>query len=163
MNIWIVYDSKFGNNKQVAEALAGHFADVNTVHVHYAKEVSQLAVLDGGIDLLLIGGPLHFGAPSSTIRRWAKTLIDLLNQRAVKVRKMAIWGTHLKEAPNTSPGQCAWETAKPKWKAILDAFPAEKKLHEIQGFAVGAISGADMLEAGWKDLVAQFAGMVMSV
>ncbi|OLS15201.1 MAG: hypothetical protein RBG13Loki_1167 [Promethearchaeota archaeon CR_4] len=163
MNVWIVYDSRYGNNKKIAEVLAGHFKDGNNVHVHYAKEISQQALIDGGIDILMFGGPLRFGTPSSTIKRWANKMTGLLNQKAVKVGKTAIWGTHMKDAPDTPPGKCAWDVAKPKWKAILDTFPAEKKAPEIQGFVVGAIAGRDTLEAGWQDLVARFADTVKSL
>ncbi len=160
MNVWIVYDSKFGNNKQVAESLAGQFKDGNSVHVHYAKKISPEAVINGGVDLLLVGGPLHFGAPTSTIKRWANRMVETLNQKAMKMKKVAIWSTHMKEPANTPPGQCSWEIAKPKWKVLLDAFPAEKKSSEILGIPVRAISGSDILEAGWQDLVGRFADMV---
>ncbi len=160
MNIMIVYDSKYGNNKQVAEALAGYFNDGNIVHVHFAKEISPQAVIDGGVDVLLMGGPVHFGGPTSTMKKWTKKMADLLNKKARKVSKTAIWGTHMKNDPNQDAGKCSWDVAKAKWKTILDMIPAEKKLAEIQGIEVGAISGANILETGWQDLVACFAGMV---
>jgi menaquinone-dependent protoporphyrinogen IX oxidase len=39
MNVWIVYDSKFGNNKRIADLLATHLKDMNNVHVAYAKTI----------------------------------------------------------------------------------------------------------------------------
>ncbi len=162
MNIMIVYDSKYGNNKQVAEALAGHFNNGNIVHVHFAKEISQQAVIDGGVNVLIMG-PVHFGGPTSTMKKWTKKMADLLNKKAWKVSKTAIWGTHLKNDPNQAAGKCSWDMAKAKWKTILDMIPAEKKLAEIQGIEVGAISGANILETGWRDLVAQFADMVKNL
>ncbi len=163
MNVWIVYDSKYGNNKQVAEALVGHFKDENTVHVHFAKEISQQAVIDGGVDMVIMGGPVHFGGPTSTMKKWTKKMTDILNKKTLKVRKVAIWSTHMKNDPNQRAGKCSWDVAKAKWNVILDTFPAEKKATEIQGIEVGAISGANILETGWQDLVARFAGVVKNL
>jgi len=162
MNVWIVYDSKYGNNKLIAEALAAHFKEGNSVHVHYAKEISQKAVIDGGVDILMFGGPLRIGMLSFTMKRWANRMVSLLNQKALQVRKAAIWGTHVKNAPDTPP-KFSWDAAKQKWKAILDTVPAEKKAPEIQGFDVGAVAGRDTLETGWQDIVARFADTVKNL
>jgi len=162
MNVWIVYDSKYGNNKLIAEALAGYFKDGNIVHVHHAKEISQQAVIDGGVDLLLLGGPLRWATPSATMKNWAKKMGSMLNQKAVKVRKVAIWGTHMKDPPNAPP-KLTWEAAKQKWKAILDTIPAEKKAPDIQGFIIGPVAGRDTLDAGWQDIVPGFADTVKNL
>ncbi len=162
MNIWIVYDSKYGNNQKIAEALGGHFKDGNTVHVHYAKEISQQAVIDGGVDMLLFGGPLRCGALSLTMKRWAKKMIGILNQTAMRLKIAAVWGTHIKDPPNALP-RFTWVAIKQKWKALLDAVPAEKKAPEIESFVVGPVNGRDTLNPGWEGILARFAETIKNL
>ena len=88
MNVWIVYDSKYGNNQKIAETLAGHFKDGNVVHVHYAKEISQQAVIDGGVDVLLFGGPLRLGMVSRTMKRWANKMASMLTAKGIPLGKL---------------------------------------------------------------------------
>jgi len=162
MNIGIVYDSKYGNNKVIAEALASYFKDGNNIQLYYAKKLSQKALIEGGIDMLVLGGPIHLGAPSITMKRWANRMANMLNQKGIQLKKIAIWGTHLKDKPNT-PVKYSWDGVKQKWKKILDKFPAEKKVNEIQGFDITPIAGRDTIESGWQDIVAQFANVVKNL
>lgn len=163
MNVWIVYDSKYGNNKRVAEAIASHFTGTGAVHVHPVREISHKTVNDGKVDVLILGGPVHFGAPSLTIRRWATGVKSMMDKESTRVKFLAIWATHLKDDDEASPGKCSWQAAMEGWNAILHAFPAEGKLPGIQDFAVGAINSKDGLVPGWQDAAAHFAATIKNM
>ena len=156
MNIWIIYDSKFGNNKRVAEALAEHFKEGNVVEVHYAKNISPKQVLASGIDILLFGGPPRAGMISYLMKSWANKLAKLLRKQQLTVEKVAIWGTHSRVAPET-PEKFSWTLFKTKWVNVLDGFPAEKKLSEVLGFPVNPDTLEGPLDPGWEEKVAQLA------
>ncbi len=156
MNIWIIYDSKFGNNKRVAETLAEHFKDENNVQVRYAKNISPKKVIDAGVDILIFGGPLRAGMISFTMKSWANKLARKLNKQQKMVKKVAVWGSHSRNAPDT-PAKFSWDASKLKWQALLDTFPAEKKLPEVIGFAVNPTTLKGPLDRGWEEIVDQFA------
>lgn len=60
MNTLVVYDSRFGNTKIIAEAIGESIlGNVQVIHAHRVI-VSEL----GGYDLLVIGAPTHGGRPS---------------------------------------------------------------------------------------------------
>jgi menaquinone-dependent protoporphyrinogen IX oxidase len=162
MNIWIVYDSKFGNNKRIANALAEQFQSDNNVHVHYAKEISPKAVVESGIDMFLFGGPLRAGNISFTMKSWANKLAALLKKQKKSIQKAAVWGSHAKNGPDTPP-KFSWDSSKLKWKALLDTFPSEKKLSEVIGFDVNPATLEGPLEPGWEELVTEFANKVKSL
>lgn len=151
MNIWIVYDSKFGNNKRIADALAAQLQDGNNVYVHYAKKIKPKEVLSKGIDLFLFGGPLRAGNISFTMKSWAKKLTKLLQKQHITIKKAAVWGSHSTNDPSTPP-QYSWDASKLKWKALLDDFPAEKKLDEVIGFDVNPKTLEGPLEPGWENI-----------
>jgi len=156
MNIWIIYDSKFGNNIKIANALAGHFTEGNTVNVHYAKKISPKAILNAGIDMLIFGGPLRMGTPSYTIRRWASQMGNLCTQLQQQIPVVAAWGSHGTNDPNTPP-QFAWEASKAKWQAILAGIPAIKYLNEISGFEVNPTTLEGPLLEGWEAIAQSMA------
>jgi flavodoxin len=60
MKTLVVYDSRFGNTKLVAEALGEAIpGEVEVVHAGEAKAAEL-----GGYDLLVVGAPTHGGRPS---------------------------------------------------------------------------------------------------
>lgn len=157
-----MYDSKYGNNKLIAETLPGYFNDRNNIRVHYVKKLSQKTVIKEGIDILLIGGPTHLGAPSFTLKRWAKKMTNKLNQNGMQLKKAAIWATHLKDKPNT-PAKFSWNGAELKWKKILNKIPTEKKIDGIQGFEIEPVAGRDTVESGWQDIAIQFVELIKNL
>ena len=97
LKVWIVYDSKFGNNKRVAEYLAELFKEGNDVRVFYAKNIAPKKALEEGIDVLLFGGPLRAGNISFTIKGWANSLANQLKKRHSQIKIAAVWGSHAGE------------------------------------------------------------------
>lgn len=65
MKALVVYDSKFGNTKQVAQAIADTLAERYTVQVIPAPEAGPLPA---DVDLLVLGGPTHAHGLSVPLR-----------------------------------------------------------------------------------------------
>jgi menaquinone-dependent protoporphyrinogen IX oxidase len=76
MKAFVVYDSKYGNTKQVAENILDVLRQTDDIEaaIGYAKEVSPQNL--AGYDVLIIGGPNHMGKPSRTITRFVDSLRD---------------------------------------------------------------------------------------
>jgi flavodoxin len=70
MKALVVFDSTFGNTKQIADAIARHLAQgTRCVSVTHFKE-SDLA----GIGLLVVGSPIIGWNPSERMKRFLETL-----------------------------------------------------------------------------------------
>lgn len=74
MKVFVVYDSKYGNTKQVAENILDGLKQTGDIEVTigYAKEVLPQHL--AGYDVLIIGAPNHMGKPSRTITRFVDSL-----------------------------------------------------------------------------------------
>jgi len=162
MKVWIVYDSKFGNNKRIADLLATYFKDTDKVEVAYAKTISPQKVIDSGVDVFLFGGPLRAGNISFTMKRWALKFAAILKKQNKILKQAAVWGSHGTTDPKTPP-KFSWESSKLKWKAVLDQIPAEKKVAEVIGFDVNPTTLEGPLVPGWEAIVKQFATMIKNL
>jgi flavodoxin len=70
MKTLVVYDSRFGNTKLVAEAIGeGIPGEAEVVHVGEAKPTEL-----GGYDLLVVGAPTHGGRPSEAAKAFLKKI-----------------------------------------------------------------------------------------
>jgi hypothetical protein len=68
---WVVYESMFGNTREVAQAVAEGLREGVQVEVH---EVSTASPLPQDLDLLVVGGPTHaFGLSRASSRNDAAT------------------------------------------------------------------------------------------
>lgn len=87
MNTLIIYDSAFGNTKQIALKMAEIFREHGYVHPIPVAEVDRLDHLDW--DLLLIGGPtqLHRASPALNI------LLRTLPRRSLRGRYASAFDT----------------------------------------------------------------------
>ena len=70
MNSLIVYDSLYGNTKQIAEAIGG--AITGDVKVLAVGEVDHSEL--ESLDLLIVGAPTQAGRPSSPMQNFLKEL-----------------------------------------------------------------------------------------
>ena len=162
MKIWIIYDSKFGNNKRIAEALGDQFHNGNHVEIHYAKDISPKKVAEEEIDLLMFGGPPRAGHIAFTIKSWVKKMAKNLTKQQKKVPKVAVWGSHSTTTPDTPP-KFSWDAIKAKWGVLLDNFPAVSKSAEVVAFPVISATLEGPLEPGWEQTVENFAHMVKNL
>jgi flavodoxin len=68
----VVYDTKYGNTEQVAQAIARGVAGLGTVRVMDVTEATQ--PLAERPDLLLVGGPTQRHGPSPALRQFIEDL-----------------------------------------------------------------------------------------
>jgi hypothetical protein len=69
--VWVVYESMFGNTREVADAVADGLRESARVEVH---EVASATPLPADLDLLVVGGPTHaFGLSRESTRNDAAT------------------------------------------------------------------------------------------
>jgi len=90
---FIVYDTKYGNTKLVAEKILEGMREIEGIEtaISDVKEVELDKVADS--DALLIGAPAHFGGPSRTISKF----IDKLGKLELKAKWVAVFDTYLGE------------------------------------------------------------------
>ena len=70
--IWYIYDSKYGNNKFLAEKVKKRLEIKFEVKIGYAKTSKVQEVLKTHPFAIILGGPIRFGLPSFTMKRWIK-------------------------------------------------------------------------------------------
>jgi flavorubredoxin len=90
MKVLIIYDSKYGNTKTVAENILEGLKQVEGIEaaVSYAKEVDFQSLVCH--HALIIGAPNHMGKPSWTMKKF----IDLLAELDLKAKNVAVFGTY---------------------------------------------------------------------
>jgi menaquinone-dependent protoporphyrinogen IX oxidase len=154
MKILIVYDSKYGNNKQIAELIAEKMRNANNeVRVHYAKDITPKQALEFSPEIFLFGGPIRAGMVSFTIKRWTSRFSGLLAKKRITLAKAAVWATHGVFPPDT-PERFAWKNIARKWETLFGKVPASKKLPGITDISVEGMEGP--LESGWQTKINEF-------
>jgi menaquinone-dependent protoporphyrinogen IX oxidase len=108
MKIRIIFDSKFGNNKQIADLIGTHFEDGNQLEIGHAKDLSPESVVKSNPDLVIFGGPTRIGQISGVIKKWIKKFDNLQTKNKSNLKKVAAFATHL---PDTN--------VIPKWNEFL--------------------------------------------
>jgi flavorubredoxin len=93
VKVFIVYDTKHGNTKIVAERILEGVKQVKGIEptTSDVEEVNPEKVADS--DAILIGAPNHWGSPSRTIRKF----IDKLAKLKMKTKWVAVFDTYLGE------------------------------------------------------------------
>jgi flavorubredoxin len=89
VQVFIFYDSKYGNTKLAAEKIAEGLKNENiTVDLGYVRE----ARLDGAVcaDLIVLGAPNHMAQPSKTMQKFIAYLANV----DLKATKVAVFGTY---------------------------------------------------------------------
>jgi flavorubredoxin len=90
MKVFIIYDSKYGNTKTVAENILEGLRQVGRIEVDigYSKEFDFQNIVC--YDAFIVGAPNHMGRPSRTI----KNLIERLAELELKAKNVAVFGTY---------------------------------------------------------------------
>ena len=91
VRVFVVYDTKYGNTKLVAEKIVEGMREVEGIEtaISDVEEVDLEKVADS--DAILIGAPNHIGRPSRTIRKF----IDKLGKLDLKAKWVAVFDTYL--------------------------------------------------------------------
>ncbi len=157
MKIWIIYDSTFGNNKKIANAMGEFLKEGNDVFISSAKAVHPETTAQPLPEALIFGGPPRSGRISHVLEKWVNHFSELLQERGTKLVKVATWWTYwsavLKmEAKYNTP---MLDPIEAKWKSLAGHVPAAKMLPRVLRVQVEHIKGP--LEAGWQEKASQFA------
>ncbi len=90
MNVFVIYDTKYGTTKLVAEEIGKGIEDVGGIEtaIGYVKEVDIEEV--AGSDAILLGAPNQMGGPSWTISGF----IDKLGRINLKAKWFAVFDTY---------------------------------------------------------------------
>jgi flavodoxin len=90
MKVFIIYDSKYGNTKIVAENIFENLKQVEGIEadIGYAKELDLQKLIC--YDALIIGAPNHMGRPTRTIQK----LIEEMSKLDLKAKNAAVFGTY---------------------------------------------------------------------
>jgi NADH oxidase (H2O-forming) len=90
LKVYVIYDSKYGNTKLVAENISEGLKQSGKIDVAlgYVKDIdiSQLAEYDA----LVIGAPNHMGKPSRTMRKF----VDSLSSSHLDAKWVAVFDTY---------------------------------------------------------------------
>ena len=91
VKVFVVYDTKYGNTKLVAETIVEGLAEVEGIETAISdfEEVDLKSVADS--DAIVIGAPNHMGRPARAIRKF----IDKLGKLDLKVKWVAVFDTYL--------------------------------------------------------------------
>jgi flavodoxin len=92
VKVFVVYDTKYGNTKLVAEKIVEGMREVEGIEtaISDVEEVDLERVAD--YDAILIGSPNHWGGPV----RGIKKLIDKLGKLDLKAKWVAVFDTYIK-------------------------------------------------------------------
>ena len=87
----VVYESKYGNTKLVAEAIIEGISEIEGIEAVLSelKEVDLNNIAD--YDAILVGSPNHFGGPTRSIKKF----IDKLGKLSLKGKMFAVFDTYL--------------------------------------------------------------------
>jgi flavorubredoxin len=90
LKVFVIYDSKYGNTKTVAENILEGLKQVEGIEAAfgYAKEVDFQSLIC--YNALIIGAPNHMGRPSRTMKK----VIDRLSELDLKTKNVAVFGTY---------------------------------------------------------------------
>lgn len=127
--VFVVYDTKYGNTKLVAEKIVEGIREVEGIEtaIGDVEEVNLENLADS--DSILIGSPNHMGGPA----RGVKKLIDKLGKLDLKAKWVAVFDTYL--------GEDFEKATKKMEKRIGEKFPGVKLITSGLSIRVGGTKG----------------------
>jgi flavodoxin len=90
MKVFVIYDSKYGNTKIVAESILEGLKQVEGIEatIGYAKEVDSQRL--ASYDALILGAPNHMASPSRTMKKFVDRLVEL----DLQAKNVVVFGTY---------------------------------------------------------------------
>lgn len=91
LKVVICYESKYGNTQRLAETIGEEMRRAGGMEVSVAhfKRVDPAALASA--DLILVGGPTHFGGPTRRIMKF----IESLSRQNLSGKSIAVFDTYL--------------------------------------------------------------------
>jgi len=129
MKVLIVYDTKHGNTKKVAELIGEGLKidEGNTVSVENVNEID--VDKEETFDLIIIGSPNHMGGHIKTIKKF----INSLPSASLKGNSFAVFDTYMKKDFEKATGKME--------KQITNILPNMKKVSSGLSIKVGGMKG----------------------
>ena len=125
VKVIVVYESKYGNTKLVAETIVEGMREVQGVEtvLNELKEADLNKIAE--YDVILIGSPNHYGGPTKSVSEF----IDKLEKLNLEGRHFAVFDTYL--------GKGFFEkAAKRMEKKINEKAPGLKQISPVLSIAV---------------------------
>ena len=90
IRVFVIYDTKYGNTKLVAETIVEGMKEIEDIEasIGYIKEIDIGKVAD--YDAIVLGAPNHMGRPSHTMKKFVNTLAKL----DLKANFASVFGTY---------------------------------------------------------------------
>jgi flavodoxin len=130
VKVIVVYESKYGNTKRVAETIMEGIREVQGAEtvLNELKEVDLNKIAE--YDVILIGSPNHYGGPTKSVSEF----IDKLGKLNLDGRHFAVFDTYL--------GKGFFEKAAKKMeKRINEKVPGLKQIGPMLSIAVQGSKG----------------------
>lgn len=89
MNIYIIYDSFFGNTEKISRVISEHLSEKNKVQIFKVEETETLDLKDA--DLLIVGSPTRAFEPTKSIVSFIKNF----EKEGLKGLKIALFDTRM--------------------------------------------------------------------
>jgi len=130
VKVFVVYDTKYGNTKLVAEKIVEGMREVEGIEtaISDVEEVDLEKVAD--YDAILIGSPNHWGGPARAITKF----IDKLGKLDLKAKWIAVFDTNL-------GGNQLEKAVKKMEKRIGEKIPGLKLIVPGLSIKVGGMEG----------------------
>lgn len=145
MKIAVLYDSMFGNTKQVAEFLAEQLgSNGHEVMLFRTKQTKPAELLAFNPAAIFIGSPTHGKKPARTLKKHLKKMGELLEKnQSSDIKKAAVF--------NCYAGDIACEKIAEEVRKIIPTIELHDQSLPIQ---VHGIRGPPY--ENWKDLATNF-------
>ena len=135
MKLWILYDTKFGNGKTLAELLKNEFSEEWEIKLGDVKDISPNTVINDAPDVLILGGAIRMfqGAPES--KKWLKQLNKELDLANKDIQYGMLFLTHMLSASKIQGySKRFWKKLK-KSKRIVKSYPQilTARVKEMEG------------------------------
>ncbi len=127
--IMVVYESKYGNTRRVAEAIVQGMQRVEGTE----PTLSEIKAVDpkstSDYDAVVIGGPNHMGGPT----RGVKKFIDNLGKLSLEATPFAVFDTYIREDFE--------KAAKKMEQRVHEKAPAMKMMASVLSIKVEGMKG----------------------
>ena len=129
MKVLILYDTKYGNTKKVAELISEGLNTVegNAITIENVKEVNLDR--EETYDLILIGSPNHIGSHTKNIKKFIKNLPNA----SLKGKSFAVFDTYI--------GKDFEKAVRKMEKQISEVMPNLDKVSPGLSIKVGGMKG----------------------
>ena len=129
MKVLILYDTKYGNTKKVAEIIGEglNIVEENVITIENVKEIDLNKDLT--YDLILIGSPNHVGSHTKNVKKFIKNI----PKAALKAKSFAVFDTYM--------GKDFEKAVRKMEKQINEVMPNLNKVSPGLSIKVGGMKG----------------------